>query len=270
MLLCTASGALHAAETTGPRAFALVSAMGDRLSAVHEVPSTGSHLPPYRRRTLEVRDDGIDRLMLKSLGEAVAASNSDARATFMAVRLPAAVQDAPSRLEEAAFAFVIEQLRAMPQRTAWHRIVIATPAYRAAAHDGLGSGMEGIGVFTQPLCQGDIRSCDTRSRPATAGVAARTPSGDIEPASRYVAPFVFARISIVDPGTLAVLDTQEVFDHEKLFDPDSGAMDMNRSIDRKRLAARLVERVQASAAEALRRSELRGRVEVRERGAVPP
>jgi len=43
---------------------------------------------------------------------------------------------------------------------------------------------------------------------------------------------------------------------------------MNRSIDRRTLALRIVARIEASALEALRRSELRGRVDVQERGEV--
>ena len=164
----------------------------------------------------------------------------------------------------------MEQLRGMPQRSAWHRIVVATPAWRAQARDGLARGIGGIGLFTEPLCQGDIRFCDTRSRPATAGVRAQTPSGETETASRYVAPFFFARIRSIDPATLEVLDTQEVFEHDKLFDPDSGAMDMNQSIERKALAAKIVRRIETSALEAVRRSELRGTVDVKERGEVNP
>jgi hypothetical protein len=49
-----------------------------------------------------------------------------------------------------------------------------------------------------------------------------------------------------------------------------GAVDMNRSVDRRTLALRIVARIEASALEALGRSELRGRGDVHERGEVPP
>jgi hypothetical protein len=248
--------------------FALVAAMGNLFSAVHEVPSVGSHLPPWRRRTLEVQDDAINKLVLKSLDDALAVTEPGATRTYLSVRLPRKVQDLTGGIDESAFETVVRELRRMPQRNAWHRIVVATPAWREGARDGLGGGMAGLGLFTQPLCQGDIRFCDTRSRPPTAGVAAKTPTGETEAASRYVAPFLFAKIRILDPATLEVLDTQEIFDHEKLFDPDSGAVDMNRSFDRRTLALRIVERIQVSALEAIRGGELRGRVDVHERGEV--
>lgn len=251
------------------RVFALMAAMGDRFSAVHEVPSIGSHLPPFRRRALEVPGDGINKLVLKGLGDAVSSMDPAAERVYLSVRLPRAMQDRPSRLPESAFDMALEQLRGMPHREAWHRILVATPAYRAEAHDGLASGMEGMGLFTEPLCQSGPDYCDTRSRPSTAGVRAKTLSGESEAASRYLAPFLFAKISILDPVTLQVLDVQEIYDHDKIFDPDSGAMEMNRSIDRKVLATRILERVESSALEAVRRSELRGSVDVREHGEAP-
>lgn len=260
---------LSAGAAPEPRhTFALVAAMGDRFSAVHEIESVGSNLPPYRRRALDVKDDGLNKVVLKALGDAVAAIDPAAERVYLSVRLPRALQDRASSLEDTAFDTVMEQLRGMPRGGSWHRIVVVTPAWRAGARDGLSRGLGGIGLFTQPLCQGDIRFCDTRSRPATAGVEAQTPSGETQPASRYVAPFFFARIRILDPATLEVLDTQEIFDHEKLFDPDSGATDMNQAIDRKVLAMKIVARIEASALEAVRRSELRGTVDVKERGEV--
>ena len=261
---------LAAAAAEERHTYALVAAMGNRFTAVHEIESVGSNLPPYRRRALEVKDDGLNKVVLKALGDAVAVMEPAAERVYLSVRVPGALQDRASRLEDSAFDAVMEQLRGLPQRRAWHRIVVATPAWRAGARDGLARGIGGIGLFTQPLCHGDIRFCDTSSRPATAGVEAQTPAGQTQAASRFVAPFFFARIHIVDPATLEVLDTQEVFDHEKLFDPDSGAVDMNQSIDRKVLAAKIVGRIEASTGEAVRRSELRGSVEVNERGEAKP
>lgn len=267
---CLAAALAQGQAPDEPRVFALVAAMGNLFSAVHEVPSVGSHLPPFRRRTLEVQDNAINKLVLKSLDDALVATEPGARRTYLSVRLPPEVQARTGTIDESAFERVVVELRRMPQRSTWHRIVVATPAWRQAARDGLGGGVGGLGLFTEPLCQGDIRFCDTRSRPSTAGVAAKTPTGETETASRYVAPFLVAKIRILDPATLEVLDTQEIADHEKLFDPDSGAVDMNRSVDRRTLALHIVSRIEASALEALRRSELRGRVDVHERGEVPP
>ena len=264
-IACMAAACAGAADE--PRTFALVAAMGNVFSAVHEVASTGSHLAPYRKRTFEVKDDTIDRLVLKGLDDAVTSIEPGARKVYLMVRLPAQMQERPSRIEASAFGKVVEELRRMPGRDEWHRIVVATPAYRAAARDGLAGGIEGMGLFTEPLC-GDVRDCDARTQPATAGIPATTPSGETVTTSRYVAPYLFAKIWILDPTTLEVLDSQEIFRHEKLFDPDSGATDMNQVIDRKLLAARILEGVHASALEAVRRSELRGRVEVEERGPV--
>jgi hypothetical protein len=270
---CMAVALARAEAPQEPQTYALVAAMGNLFSSVHEVESTGSHLPPFRKRTYDVKDDVINKLVLKGLGDGVAATQPQAKRIYLSVRLPMEIQERPTRIEEAAFEHVVEQLRGMPQRGEWHRIVVATPAYRAQARDGLGHGMEGLGLFTEPLCKDDVNtdmnSCDTRSRPRTRGALATTPSGEKEAASRYLAPYLFVKVSILDPKTLEVLDTQEIFDHEKIFDPDSGSTDMNQSVDHKFLAAKILERVENSTVEAVRRSELRGHVDVQEKGPVP-
>ena len=276
MLAC--AGACAAAAPEPPhRVFALVAAMGDWLSAVHEVQSTGSHLAPYRRRALRMPDDGINKLVLGSLDAAVKSVEPSSDRVYLSVRVPKEAQDRPSSLDSAAFAFAVGILRKMPERERWSRIIVVTPAWRTRGDDGLARGMQGLGVFTEPLCQGGdnpqqpgLRPCDTRSRPATQGVRAHTPGGETEAAARYVAPYLFAKVWILDPATLAVVDTQEIFDHEKLFDPDSTAVDVNRMIDPKTLAARIERLVETSTLEAVRRSELRGTVDVKERGEVNP
>jgi hypothetical protein len=57
-----------------------------------------------------------------------------------------------------------------------------------------------------------------------------------------------------------------LMDHVKLGDPDSEVLDMTKLIDRKALVTRMVHQVETSALEAVKRSELRGKVEVNERG----
>jgi len=244
--------------------------MGHWLSAVHEVQSTGSHLAPYRRRALRMPDDGINKLVLGSLDAAVKSVEPSSDRIYLSVRVPKEAQDRPSSLDSEAFAFAVEVLRKMPGRDRWSRVVVVTPAWRTRGDDGLARGMQGLGVFTEPLCQGGEATCNTRGRPTTAGVRARTPRGEEETASRYVAPYLFAKVWILEPVTLAVVDTQEIFDHEKLFDPDSTAVDLNRMIDTKTLAARIEHLVESSTLEAVRRSELRGTVDVKERGEVKP
>jgi hypothetical protein len=253
------------AMAADPETFALVGAMGNQFSAVHENQRVGSRLPPWHTRSLEVKDDGINKLAVASLDLAVAKMHPDAKRIHLSVALPDTVQFRSRSLEEGAFETAIAALRPMPERSTWHRIVLITPANRVEAREGLGADMHGMGLFTQPLCQSDLRDCDTR-RPALNGVEVETPAGKKATTSRLVAPYLFAKVWILEPNTLEVLDTQLVLDHVKLGDPDSTTLDMNQVIDRKVLVTRMVQQVETSTLEAVKRSELRGKVDVNERG----
>lgn len=256
-----------ASPTFAADKYALVAAMGNRFMAGHEVHQVGSHLPNFRTRPLEVQGDGINKLALASLDTAVAKMHPDSERLYLTVALSQSVQDRVRAIEANAFDTAIEALRARPDRSAWYRIVLVTPVNRVKAEEGLAADTQGMGLFSQGLCQSDIRDCDKR-RSTTGGVQVTTPKGEVVKSDRFVAPYFFAKIWILDPQSLQVLDSEVVMDHAKYNDPASDAMDQNQVLDRKFLAARLVERVEASTAQAVGRTELRGKVEVKEKGEV--
>jgi hypothetical protein len=251
-----------------PDKYALVAAMGDRFIAGHEVTHTGSRLPAWRKRPLEVEGDGINKIVLASLDTVVAKMHPGSERIYFSVPLSKSVQDRTRSLEENAFEVAVGALRANPNRGEWHRIVLITPSNRVMAEEGLAADTQGMGLFTQGLCQSDIRDCDRRR--TNSGVEVTTPKGEKLKADRFVAPYFFAKIWILDPVSLAVLDTEVVTDHAKYGDPDSDAMNQNAVLDRKFLTARIVQQVETSTAEAVKRSELRGTVEVNERGEAKP
>jgi hypothetical protein len=250
------------------RTYALVSAMGDVLNAGHEVKRTGSHLPPYRNRPIEAPENILDKLALTSLDEVVAKMDPAGQRIRFSVALSKEMQSRPASLEEAAFHKAVEALRAMPGRDAWHRIVLVTPSMSGLERDGMGSRLQGMGIFIQALCQGELKFCDSGSQPESTGIKVETPSGETTTASRFVAPFLAMKMWILEPKTLAVLDSQEVFDHRKIWDPKSQALDPTKILDGKVLATRFVELVESSTRDAVMRSELRGTVDVKERGEV--
>jgi len=75
---------------------------------------------------------------------------------------------------------------------------------------------------------------------------------------------------VLDPVTLAVLDRERVFDHQKLFDPNSDSQDLGQNFDKKILAARVVHLIEKSVAKAVSQTELAGKVEIREIREVAP
>jgi hypothetical protein len=264
LVVSAAAAAAAAAVAADSRTYVLVAAMGDRFTAVHEVEQVGSRLPPFRKRPLEVKDDAINKLALASLDEAIAKMHPGAQRTYLTIHLSDRVQDRPRSLEEGAFEAAIEALRGMSDRSKWYRVVLVTPTNRIQNREGLAPDTQGMGLFQQGLCQSEMQDCDRRE--SATGVQVETPKGETATMSHFVAPFYFAKIWILDPESLAVLDTEVIHEHVKLNDPDSTSLDMSKVVSQHYLAQRIVQQVEASTADAVRRSELRGRVDVNEKG----
>lgn len=248
--------------------YALVAAMGDRFMATHEVVHVGSRLPPWRKRPLEVKDDGINKVVLASLDQAIVKMHPQSERTYITVKLSNRVMDRPRSIEEGAFETAVEALRGMPERSKWYRIVLVTPSNLVQEKDRLAPDTQGMGLLQQGLCQSELRDCDRRR--SSTGVEVETPNGEKAIMSRFVAPYYFAKVWILDPESLTVLDTEVIHDHVKLNDPDSNSFDMGEVVTRHYLAQRIVQQVETSTAEAVKRSELRGKVEVNDRGEAKP
>ena len=266
------SGAAADPETpiAKPKVYALVAAMGNQLMATHEVRRTGSRLPPWRHTRIDDPDNALNRLVLSGLDEAVGKIEPGSQRVHLGIAVRRArTETAP--LDEVAFAAALTALQAMPEHGAWDRIIIATPAYRALNADGMPARSQGFGVFMQPLCQSQKGTCGMwgDGSSAVAAEKVQTPDGKEITANQFVAPYVFLKIWIVDPRTLTVTDSQEVFDYQKLWDPAADTMDLSQVIPKRVLATRIVELASHATEEAVTRSELRGKVDVKERGPVP-
>ena len=261
-----------AAEAQGgrQRMYALVAAMGDRLMATHEVKRTGSHLPPYRRTGIEDPDNILNRLVLAGLDEAIGRMEPSSKRMHLAVALRRPPTDSAST-ETAALEAAVAQIRDRPERAEWDRLIVATPAYRTHRVDGMPPRSQGFGVFMQPLCQSLQGLCgmdkDGVSFPNSAETV-QTPGGETIKANQFVAPYVFIKVWVVDPRTFEVLDVQEVFEYQKLWDPKADTMDLSEVIPKRELALQIVKLAGQATEEAVRRTELRGTVEVKEKGEV--
>jgi len=250
------------------QAYALVAAMGDRFIASHEVQQIGSRLPPWRKRPLEVKDDAINKVVLASLDEAIVKMHPEAQRTYITVKLSNRVQDRVRSIEENAFDAAIEAIRDMPERSKWYRIVLVTPSNLVQNKNGLAADTQGMGLFQQGLCQSYIEDCDRKQ--SNSGVEVETPDGSKAVMSHFIAPFYFAKVWIVDPASLQVLDTEVIHEHVKLNDPNSNDFDMAKVVPHHYLAQRIVQQVETSTLEAVKRTELKGKVEVNEKGEVAP
>ena len=236
--------------------YALVAAVGEQFSVVSEVQSTGSHLSPYRRRTIEVPNT-LNRLALHGLDKAIANIDPDSKRIYMALPAAQMAGVAPSEREGVAISKIVSELEKMPQRLEWHRIVIATPAYRALELNGLASKLQGFGLFSQPLCQAGCG--DDRHALGQDGVDAVTSEDKTIRARTYIAPFSYIEVWVLDPKSLAILDKQQGFDSQKLADPSYKPLDISQSVGQKYVAGRISSLIELSVGGAVMHSEVNRR-----------
>ena len=254
-----------------PKTFALVSAVGDLFYSVHELPSsrTGTRLEPYRRDPHQAPDNALNRLVLASLDQAVGKMEPQSKRVYIAVATPRPRSET-ARMQELAIETVVEHLKPMPERSQWHRVVVATPSYRTMAADNMPGRIQGAGVFIEGASVGQFSYSHVRNKPPANDTKVETPSGEEASASWFIAPYFAIKIWILDPRTFDVLDSREIFQHRKYFDPNSDSMDITANVDRRFLATKVVELVERTTGEAVMSTELRGTVDVKERGEVKP
>lgn len=245
-------------EPAPPRVYALVAAIGEQFNSVTAVATTGTHLSPYRRTTTDVPNNILNRFALHSLDKAIAAI--EPASTRIYLSLPAAQMDgvAPSKRDSVAIGAIAAALESMPQRLAWDRIVVVTPAYRALDQNGLPSKLQGFGIFSEPRCQAgcDYRRSEIGESPGR--VDAITSEDRKIKARTFLAPFSYVTVWVLDPKTLAVLDRQQSFDSQKLAEPDHKApLDLINGDAQKYLMGRVANLIELSVSAAVMQSEIR-------------
>jgi hypothetical protein len=262
-----------------PKVYALIAAVGGEFNLVVEVPTTGTHLAPYRRTTTDVPNGALNRLALSGLDTAVLKADPNSRRIYMVLPGPQLAGVEPSLREKAAISKIVSALERLPQRHEWDRIVVATPAYSALEINGMASKLSGMGLFSEPLCQagcGGFRRDDVRflDQEPSDGVDAVTSEGKSIKARTYLAPYSYITVWILDPKTLAVLDKQQGFDNQKLAEPVYKApLNLDQGDTQQYLNRRIAGLISSSIGEAVMRSEVnakRGTVEVGEIRVVKP
>jgi hypothetical protein len=239
------------ADSAKPRTYALVAAVGNQYSLVTEVETVGSHLSPYRKLTVDVPGNLLNRFVLHSMDAAIARMEPASTRLYLTIATPPMDRVPPGKRGQLAIDSVVAALEGMPERATWDRIVVVTPAYQALKHDRMANRLQGLGVFAQPLCQGTPTSC-AMGFEAT-GPDAVTPEGKSVRANYFVAPFSYIEVWIVDPKTLAIVERQAQFDNRKLYDPKSPSATITGNATSASLAAgfgRVIEKsVQSAVAE---------------------
>jgi hypothetical protein len=262
----------QSAPASKPRVYALLVAIGEQFTTVTEVFRTGTHISPYVRRTSQT--DVLNRLALHSLDEAVARADPTSTRIYMALPAPAVDRVAPSEREATAIAEIKQALEGMPQRSQWDRIVVVTPAYRALEANGLGSKLQGFGIFEESQCQAGCGGFDKMSdlksiaREPPDGAAAFTSEDKPIKARTFIAPYSYIAVWILDPKTLEILDRQESLDSQKLAEPPDKPLNMSQADVQKYLAMRVANVIDVSITDAVMHSEVNLRRGIVETGPV--
>jgi hypothetical protein len=241
--------------------------VGSEISYVRQRLQAGSNLEPYYRSTLPVPDSSVDAAVLRGLERAILQEDPDAKRVYLRLA-PTEVRDVlPYKRGEVVPERALAALARVPDRKDWDRIILVTPRYLGAARAGLGTKLHGIGVYVQPLGRGRRGNPDLEME-TTIDPDTVSPEGEKSRSNVYVAPYFYAQVWIIDAKTLQVLETRERYDFQRLYDPNSAAIDVAKSIPVEKLAAMVQKFIERASARAL--NESIGEVIVKEPRVVDP
>ena len=261
-------GALPAASqgTEKPHVYALVTAIGSEINVVRNRVNVGSNLPPYRRYAVPLPDTSIDGAVLRGVDRAVASEDPDSQRIFMRLNPDQVKGIYPYQRGEMLSEKVMGALLTMPERKDWYRIILVTPRFLNVERESLGPKLYGIGVYVQPLGRnraGWIEDFETGLDPETV-----SPTGEKSNSYRFVAPYFYAQIWVIDAQTMKVLEVNERYDFQRLYDPQSTAVDVANQIPLEVLGGLLEKFVESAASRAL--NDQMGEVIIRERQVLNP
>ena len=249
LAICVAA---HAQPVTAPKpkVYALISAVGDQFSYVTQKESIGSNiLDHYRRDVIRVPNNALNASILKGLDRAV--GQRDPGSTRILATLNALEMEGvrPIDREKVAVKKLLAALETMPQRAEWDTIIVVTPKFQFSERKGMGSKLEGIGIYVSPLSSGKLSDEDGRDILGSDGEETVTPDGTPgKVSSRYVAPYNYTQTWVFDAKTLKVLETSARYEFSRIYDPDSTALDVAKSIPLETLAEQLSKFIERSVA----------------------
>jgi hypothetical protein len=251
LALLAAAGAL-AADAPSPtpprRTWALISAIGGTLSYVREKFVTGSSLDPYQRSSISIPDYALDVAVFRGLESVVIANDQEAEIVYARLD-PRELENVPAyRKGEVAIGKLASALDKLPARKGWHRIVVMTPEFVRPEHEGLGSKLGGIGLYVKRLETMFPGELDLEERHEKMV----TPDGQPTRGQTYIAPYLHARVWVLDAQTLEVIETSDRYDFVKIHDPMATELNIEKAIPPEKLVPIMEKFVERSVARTLR------------------
>lgn len=233
-----------------PKVYALISAVGDQFTYVTQKQSVGSNiLDNFSRQVIKVPNDAINASVLKGLDNAIAQRDPGSK-RILAKLSPLVMEGVrPVDREKVAMKKLLESLEKFPQRQEWDTIIVVTPKFQFSERQGMGSKLEGIGVYVQPLESGTLQDDTGIDIMGSDGEDTITPDGKPGKTSkRYVAPYNYTQTWVFDAKTLKVLDQSARYEFQRIYDPESTAINVANSIPIEKLATIFVNFVEKSVA----------------------
>lgn len=252
-----------AADAPHPHVYALVSAVGSKISYVRLKMGTGSNmLDPYKRIDVDVPGAAIDGAVLRGLERVILQDDPGAQMVYMKLNPKELEGSYAYKHGDVAIGKLASALEKMPGRKDWYRIVVVTPRYVNSERAGLGTKLHGIGIYVRPFGSGlqsdAFDDMGTANDPDTL-----SPEGVEGRSKRYIAPFFYTQVWVIDPATLQVLESNERYSFQRYYDPQSTANDIEDAIPPEKLGPLMEQFVEQSSARSLR--EAIGSVTVREK-----
>jgi hypothetical protein len=262
ILACTAM-----AQAPQPRTWALVSAIGSEITYVRQLERTGTNLSPYRKFALQVPDGTVDAAVLRGLDRAVAQEDPDSKRVFLRLAPGSLKGIAGHQRGDVISKQVLSDLEFAAERKDWDRIILVTPRFMNAGWSSMGEKLHGIGIYVQPRG----RNLDATGEPdlqSSSDPDTFAPDGSRSTSYKFVAPYFYAQIWVIDAKTMKILEKNERYDFIRLYDPMSTAIDVANTIPPELIATRLESFVERASAKAL--NEAIGEVIVKEPRIVNP
>ena len=257
--------------------YALVSAVGDQLNIVRQKQSVGSNmLDNTTRKNLKIDGNVLNAAVLRGLDKEIEARDPKSNRIYLRLNPDEVKNVLAADREEAIIGKLVAALEKNPDRKNWDRIIAVTPAWVFSERKGMASKLQGIGVYVQPLSQGSIGETSSDGTSVTiapdSGEDTITPDGKPGKSSyQYVAPYFYTQTWVFDAKTMELIAKESRFDFQKIYDPNSTALDVGAQMPLEKLFENLVTFVESASARAYRRAVPNISIgEIKQLGVVQP
>lgn len=182
--------ATAASAADGPRTYAVISLIGDKMSVVTYQMSTGSGIDRNRRETIDMTDGLFDKIALSTIEKALNAQPDKPRSQLFELAAPSLFTRQDRFFSDGKLVLPEAIHTALKSDGATHLLFVTK--FRAEARmqaDGakLGSGViEGLGFYVDHMSE----MINNKTQRESKG---------------FLAPFAFMRLSLVDLGSSVVL-----------------------------------------------------------------